>query len=311
VTRPPSCRLLAHAKLNLSLTVLAREAAGFHQLETLFCALELADEVEVWLGAGADAGTGADAGATVALEVAAPPEELGPPPDLGPTERNLALRAAVAFHRATGTPAATRIRLVKRVPPGGGLGGGSTDAAAVLRALNRLHDEPLGTHELLALGASLGSDVPFFLAGAALARGGGRGGRLMPLPPLPSAPVVLALPPSPVSTPAAYAALATTRGADWVAPPAVLVAAPSSWDDIRQGPGNDFEDVVFREMPLLRELRDALHENGAVLARMTGTGSTVYGVFADEAAADRARDRLAGDFATTRIVLTRTLAAIA
>jgi 4-diphosphocytidyl-2-C-methyl-D-erythritol kinase len=86
---------------------------------------------------------------------------------------------------------------------------------------------------------------------------------------------------------------------------------PANWDDIRQGPGNDFEEIVFREMPLLRELRDGLQDDGAVLARMTGTGSTVYGVFADEAGAARARDRLAGAFTATRVVMTRTLAAIA
>jgi 4-diphosphocytidyl-2-C-methyl-D-erythritol kinase len=303
VTRTATCRVFAHAKVNLSLVVLAREAAGFHQLETIFCALELADEVEVSIGD--------DAGASVRLDVVAPPDELGPPPELGPVERNLAFRAAVLFHEAAGTPPAARVRLVKRIPPGGGLGGGSSDAAAVLRALNRLHDEPLALDDLLAVGASLGSDVPFFLAGAVLARAGGRGGRLMPLPPLPSAPVVLALPPTPVSTPAAYAALAATRGQDWVAPPAVLAAAPANWDEIRQGPGNDFEEIVFRELPLLRELRDGLQEDGAVVARMTGTGSTVYGVFADEATAARARDRLARAFTTTRVVMTRTLAAIA
>jgi 4-diphosphocytidyl-2-C-methyl-D-erythritol kinase len=139
-----------------------------------------------------------------------------------------------------------------------------------------------------------------------LARAGGRGGRLMPLPPLPAAAVVLAMPAVAVSTPAAYQALAATRGSGWVCPPALLEAAPAGWDGIRAGPGNDFEDVVFRELPLLGELRDALLESGADVARMTGSGSTIFGVFRDEAAADRARSALANAFEDTRFLLTRT-----
>jgi 4-diphosphocytidyl-2-C-methyl-D-erythritol kinase len=293
-----SCRVRAHAKLNLSLVVLAREASGFHQIETLFCALDLADELHITAGRAGDR-------PPVELEVVAA-DEAGTPPDLGPPERNLAYRAALLFHERTAIAGSARIRLEKRIPAGGGLGGGSSDAAAVLRALNGLHGEPLDRDALLDLGARLGSDVPFFLAGAVLARAGGRGGRLMPLPPLPAAAVVLAMPAVAVSTPAAYQALAATRGSGWVCPPALLEAAPAGWDGIRAGPGNDFEDVVFRELPLLGELRDALLESGADVARMTGSGSTIFGVFRDEAAADRARSALANAFEDTRFLLTRT-----
>jgi len=137
----------APAKVNLSLRVLARERSGYHQLETLFCALELRDEIEIERGGGA-----------LSLQVEG--AELGPP------EENLVHRAAVAFHDAAGIRPDTRIRLRKRIPAGAGLGGGSSDAAATLAALNALHGAPLGPTHLLRLGAELGSDVPFFLCGS-------------------------------------------------------------------------------------------------------------------------------------------------
>jgi 4-diphosphocytidyl-2-C-methyl-D-erythritol kinase len=306
-------RVLAHAKLNLSLVVLAREASGFHQIETVFCRVALADEVCFLPG---------DASGQLRLHVDGEP--------LGAMEENLAYRAARIFHEAAGTGAGEVIRLVKRIPVGGGMGGGSSDAAAVLRGLNRLHGHPLGRDDLLRLGAGLGSDVPFFLAAAALARAGGRGGRIQPLPPLPSVPVLLALPPVAVSTAEAYADLAARRHADWVAPPAIITAVPESWEEIAAAAGNDFEDVVFPRIPLLRTLRDALRDHGAAIARMTGTGSTVFGIFASAgtgvsgagdsaapAAADRdsraaaARDSLAAAFPDTRFLLTHTLPAFA
>src|SRR5687768_18272270 len=114
----------------------------------------MADEVEVHTG-----------GPDVRLEILGPPEQSGALPDLGPTDANLAYRAAVLFRARTHTAAGARIRLVKRVPHGAGLGGGSSDAAAVLRALNELHDAPLTRAQLIELGSELGSDVPFFLTG--------------------------------------------------------------------------------------------------------------------------------------------------
>jgi 4-diphosphocytidyl-2-C-methyl-D-erythritol kinase len=289
-----ACQGWARAKLNLRLSVLAREAAGFHQIETLFCTLELADELEVSLE-----------GDGVELRVLAPPEDPGPPPDLGPIRSNLAHRAAVGFFAAARLPPRALILLTKRIPAGAGLGGGSSDAAAVLEGLNTLHGEPLDRQALLDAGAGLGSDVPFFLTGATLALAWGRGGRLAALPPLPARPVLLAVPAVRVATAAAYADLAASRGDDYAAPPALLPAL-TSWSDVAGAAHNDFEPVVFAQHPQLAELRGALEDAGAALARMTGTGSALFGVFDDAAAASGARERLAGRFPDVQWLLTST-----
>jgi 4-diphosphocytidyl-2-C-methyl-D-erythritol kinase len=288
-------RVDARAKLNLALHVLAREASGFHQIETIFCAIELADELEIT--------TACDAG--IHLDVVAPPEDAAPAPDLGPAESNLAWRAAASFFAAAGLERRVRIRLVKRIPAGAGLGGGSSDAAAVLTALNALHGAPLSDQRLLEIGGELGSDVPFFVAGVDLALAWGRGNRLAPLPPLPSRPVLLAVPPVGSSTAAAYARLAAERAADHAAP-ARLLQPVRRWDDVAAMARNEFEDVVFAGAPELAELREGLAGSGAFLARLTGTGSVVFGIYEDVQAAQRARDALAASHPECRWILTRT-----
>ncbi|HEX2091942.1 MAG TPA: hypothetical protein VHG28_06045, partial [Longimicrobiaceae bacterium] len=169
-------RVEAPAKVNLRLRILAREETGYHALETLFCAVSLADTVEVRPG-----------GAGIALEVRGGV-------DTGPPEHNLVVRAAERFYRDLGGSPALRIELTKRIPAAAGLGGGSSDAAATLRALNLLHGEPFARAGLLQMAIGLGSDVPFFLCGSTLALGWGRGERLLALPPLPTRPVLIAHP---------------------------------------------------------------------------------------------------------------------
>ena len=135
--------VVAQAKVNLFLRILAREASGHHQLETLFQRLELGDDVRVRVGV---PGRSLDCGGA---------------DDLGPTARNLAWRAAQVYHEATGWPDGWAIEIEKRIPVGGGLGGGSADAGAVLRCLNALAPRPLSAGGLLALAAPLGAAVPF------------------------------------------------------------------------------------------------------------------------------------------------------
>lgn len=301
-------RELARAKLNLMLRVLAREASGFHQIETVFCSLELADEIEVSLG-----------GDVVSIDVVAPDDAAGPPPCIGDDADNLAYLAAHRFNEAVGLDgdgAGAHIRLIKRIPAGAGLGGGSSDAAAVLRALNRLHGSPLPADALLAVGAMIGSDVPFFLSGATLALGWGRGGRLLPLPALPAAHVLLAVPAEGVPTGDAYGALAHLRrelaaeleagSSPHAVAPAVL-RAPASWRDAAALAHNDFEPIVFQRLPRLGTMRDALAGLGACMTRLTGTGSVVFGVFEDAGAAAIAAREMAGAFPDARFVLTRTV----
>lgn len=282
-------RTFAHAKLNLSLRVLAREASGYHQLETLFCAIELADEIEVSRTA-----------AGVTLEVARPPDERGPPPVLGPAEENLAFRAAEAFCREAVIDGGFHVRLVKRIPAGAGLGGGSSDAAAVLRAMNAMHGMPLSDRTLLELGSRLGSDVAFFLADAQLAFAWGRGERIMPLAPLAAASIVLAVPPERVSTAEAYALLDVSR------PPAPAIArVPRTWRDAAAGAHNDFEDVVFARHPRLRAVRQALEDAGAMVARMTGTGSVVFGVFESMGHAEAAAEAVGRAYDDVAMIVTQ------
>jgi len=256
----------APAKLNLALRVIAREHSGFHQIETIFCTLALADTVEVVL-----------TNAGISLEV------TEPAPELGPVSQNLAVRAAEAFVRAADIEHGVHITLTKRIPAGAGLGGGSSDAAAVLIALNRLHDEPLSASELLAIGAELGSDVPFLLSGAGLALAWGRGGRILPLSSLPPAAVLLAVPPERVATADAYRAVHARRAAE-----PELLRAPRTWADVASIAHNDFEETVFAQHPRLAMLRETIEREGALIARLTGSGSVVFGIFEDERAAQAA-----------------------
>jgi 4-diphosphocytidyl-2-C-methyl-D-erythritol kinase len=294
-TAPRSCTLLARAKINLSLRVLAREPTGYHQLETVFCLIELADEIEVRVG-----------GDDVVLEVQSPADELGPPPDLGSDTTNLAYRAAVLFRDHTGTGEGVRIRLVKRVPHGAGLGGGSSDAAAVLAALNTLHGAALPSARLIQLAAALGSDVPFFVAGAPLVFAWGRGGRMAALPPLPAKPVLLALSAARVSTAEAYAALDAMRRDGFEAPAAIVRLCAARWSELASAAVNDFEPVVFEQLPQLAAVRAALQRCGAFVARLTGTGSAVFGIYDDSDTLAAVRSELEAEFPDTRFVTTTT-----
>lgn len=288
--------IAAPAKVNLWLRVGDSDASGYHHLHTLFCALDLADTLTLSAG-----GSGAPD-----LQVGhAPP--LAATPDLGPVSENLVVRAARAFIERTGIAAAPRLQLIKRIPAGGGLGGGSSDAAAVLRALARLHPAALQPEELLALAGTLGSDVPFFAAGRPLAVGTGRGERLDPLPALPARPVVIVIPPFPISTADAYAWLDADRtGEPARAPGDGRAEGAASWAEVQRVATNDFEGPVFRRHPVLRELRDALNDQGAAPALLAGSGSTLFGVFPETRDAQRAAAALRDRDPALRVVVTAT-----
>ena len=293
----------APAKINLSLRVLAQETSGFHQIESLFCALELCDEVEVdrlpdAIVVNVQAGTANhDSDTESVFALSATPR------------RNIVHRAATAYMEAAGLDGGARINLIKRIPIGAGLGGGSSDAAATLVALNELYGRVLSGDALLAIGAQLGSDVPFFLSGASLALAWSRGTRLLPLPALPPRPVLLISPGESVSTAGAYAALAMTRTPEYAAPPAVLQPARCArWSDVAHDAVNDFESVIFERIPELAGIRDALAKNGAAPAMLTGTGSVVFGVFETDDAAGRAESGIRANFRNLDIITTRTAA---
>lgn len=266
----------APAKVNLRLRVLAREESGFHSLETVFCAISLSDQLRIVEG-----------GPGIRLHV----EGGG---DLGPPERNLAVRAAHAFFSEVGQSPAIEISLRKHTPSAAGLGGGSSDAAAVLVALNALHGDPLPRPRLLQLGIALGSDVPFFLCGSPLALAWGRGERLLPLPPLPPRPLLVAHPGEAMPTAEAFAAIAARRGAGgggraFSMDPADL----ASWEGVERIAENDFGPVLRERIPRLGEAEERLRAAGARVVLLAGSGSSIFGVFGDDASRDAAAPTLA------------------
>ena len=262
-------RVRAHAKINLDLRVLGRRADGYHELRTIFQTLDLHDVLTVSRARGPFRLTGE-----------------GEPMPLDRT--NLVWRAAEVLWRAAGragAPAGAQVHVDKRIPARAGLGGGSSDAAAALRALCRVWGVRLPLPDLVRLAAELGADVPFFLLGGT-ALGLGRGEELFPLPDLPRRAVVIARPAFGVETAAAYGWLAADRQGQ-PRPPGL---APD-WLDLTAGLGdclNDLERPVERRHPGIGALRRQLDEAGAELARMSGSGSAVFGVFRARAAASRA-----------------------
>jgi 4-diphosphocytidyl-2-C-methyl-D-erythritol kinase len=262
---PAAVRIDALAKVNLFLRVLAREETGYHGIETLFALISLGDELV--------AERREERG--VSIDVAGA--------DVGPAGDNLAVGAARLVLAATGERFGAHLRLVKRIPARAGLGGGSSDAAAALLAVNQLAGGAVPRHELLQLAARLGADVPFFLSGASLALAWGHGERLLCLPPLPSAPALLLTPATPVATAEAYGWVDAAReSAGRRGAVALDLEALASWGSIGRLAGNDFESAVFGRHPEVRAGFEALARTRPLVCRMTGSGSTLFAVYRSE-----------------------------
>ena len=261
-------RVSAPAKVNLRLRILAREASGFHQLETIFLRLALADVVRVRRARGYSLDVSGEVGAAA----------------LGPVEQNLAWRAAHAWAEASGNRDGWAIELEKHIPVGGGLGGGSADAGAVLRALDAMSPAPLGEARLLALAATLGADAPYLTSTQACALAWGRGERLLALAPPEPRTIVLLVPAFGVNTAEAYGWLRDEP----VRPPGrdAGILDPSTlatWAGIAGVATNDFEAVVAARHPVLASLVRALKDAGCAPAMMSGSGSVVFGVLPEGA----------------------------
>jgi len=276
---PRRARLRALAKINLDLRVLGLRADGYHEIRTIFHTISLADRIEVEY----------TPARRTSIEVDCSP----------PIADNLVERAARMTLEAMGTDARVRFRLDKRIPMGAGLGGGSSDAAAVLLALPVLARRRLTMVTLHGLAARLGSDVPFFLLGGA-AVGLGRGEELYPLPSLAPLPGVLVCPEIEVSTAEAYRWLNRTRLTkpvefnmmDSFQALAWCLASSTPQPVGNRGWGafcrNDFEEVVFRNYPRLKLLRGKLRKLGAEPVLMSGSGSSLFGIFTRTADVQRA-----------------------
>jgi 4-diphosphocytidyl-2-C-methyl-D-erythritol kinase len=270
-----SVRVPAYAKLNLGLRVLYRRPDGYHEIRTVFQTISLADRIDISF----------TPSRTLRIEMKGTPEI----PD------NLVERAARLVMEALSIQGHVLLNLKKNIPVGAGLGGGSSDAAAVLLALPALAKKALPADHLHMLATQLGSDVPFFLHGGT-ALGLGRGEELYPLPNLPAAKGLLVAPEILSSTAAAYADLSprltsialqnklnSFQQEVWRGAAGGSVATSVATD------GNDFEDVVFARHPELRKIKEKLLRFGAKPAAMTGSGSAVFGIFAEAARLERAR----------------------
>lgn len=269
----------AHAKLNVFLRVLGRRDDGYHDIETVLLPLDLYDVVTV---------TPSDA---FAVEVAGP--RAGDLREAG--GESLLARAAALFERATDRPARTRIGLDKRIPVAAGMGGGSADAAALLRALGRLHD--VATQDLLEVAAEVGSDVPGLLIGGAV-HVSGRGERLAPVHAQTTTWVVRSFPFG-VSTPDAYAwwDAAPVTGPD----PGALIAALETGNDELLGSAlyDDLQAPVVARHPQIGEAIEAFVAAGALGAIMTGSGPTVVALARHLGHADALAAAVPGSFVVT------------
>ncbi|HEY3934075.1 MAG TPA: 4-(cytidine 5'-diphospho)-2-C-methyl-D-erythritol kinase [Gemmatimonadales bacterium] len=274
------------AKVNLFLRVLAREADGYHGIETLFCRVALADTLEV---------ERADGG--IALEVEGA--------DLGAVEENLAWRAADAVLKATARRFGVRMKLAKRIPVGAGLGGGSSDAAAALMAVNQLANHAVPRAELLHAAYRLGADIPFFMLESSCALAWGHGQRLLRLAPLPSLPILILDTGITISTADAYRRVDDSRRS---AGPRGSVALDldvlSRWSDIARLAGNDFEAVAFGDHPPIRAGFEALAATHPILCRMTGSGASLFAVYRTDRDRDDAAKQLGPRFG--RLIATTT-----
>lgn len=268
----PALKVAAQAKLNLHLRVLAREESGYHSLETIFHRIDLSDDVQVEITTRERTLDVSGAGT-------------------GPVESNLAWRAASEYAERNRWPRGFKIELMKRIPVGAGLGGGSADAAAVLRALNSISPTPMGSHGLLRLATRLGADVPFLTSHAVMALAWGRGERMLSLPALPRNDLLLMSPDFPVSTANAYRWLDEDRAShrearvlmeqdDEEVNESTLIDGIdlSTWASIGKFARNDFEGPVTRRHPQLGEHLARLRSSRAIFSGMTGSGSTIFGV---------------------------------
>jgi 4-diphosphocytidyl-2-C-methyl-D-erythritol kinase len=309
-------RIRSFAKINLGIEVLGTMPDGYHDILTLFQSINLADVLDI-------------------SEL--PGEEVavsGDDPEIPWDGTNLVHKAAVLLKEEAGCPKGARIAVAKSIPAGRGLGGGSSNAAAALVGLNVLWGLGLGRRDLARLGGRLGADVPYFLDGG-LCLGEGRGDRLTPLPDLPATPVLLAFPPFSVATAGIYAAWRPSWTHSLTPNPAFhggderrsSGSTPSNSRPSSRGvegltsedkPSrirrflenrdlglleNRLEETIFRFHPQLEEYQRFFRSRGATASLVSGTGSAVFGLFAEKAAAIEAR-RLLRERVRTALVET-------
>jgi len=255
--------LPSFAKINLILRVLGRRDDGYHEINTVFQSITLHDELTF-----------------KALDDERLELVCDAPADIPSDETNLVHRAAVALRERCGVKRGARVKLEKIIPAGGGLGGGSSNAAVALLGLARLWEINIDRQTLAEIGASLGADVPFFLTGGT-ALGTGRGIDIHPLADLPLKHFLLVTPKVKVSTAAAYKSLNALALTKAVSPANLTVSRVQAEisGSLHEVLTNDFERVVFQLYPEIERVREALVAAGASSSLLSGSGSSVYGLF--------------------------------
>ncbi len=255
----------AWGKLNLTLDVLGVRPDGYHEMQMIMQSVDLCDDVTITLTDKDDWSCGCDCG------------------DVPVGQENLTIKAANNFFDRFGNrPAGLEVFIHKNIPMQGGMAGGSSDAAAVLRGLNRLCDEPFSLAELADIGASVGSDVPYCIMGGTMLAEG-RGEVLTPLPAMPDCYYVLVRPDFAVSTPELFRALDSaeikkhpdTRAAIAYLKTGDLVSFCTCMHNV-------FQPVLEQKFPVIDDICTTLNSCGALGASLTGTGSVVYGIFRDK-----------------------------
>ena len=251
----------AYAKLNLTLDVLGKREDGYHDLMSVMQTVSLHDDIEIDIGTGKPWRLKCD--------------QEGIPCD----ERNLAWKAAKVYCEATNKdPDGLEIRITKRIPSQAGMGGGSSDAAAVLRALNRHFGEPLSLEALADLGAQVGSDVPFCVVGGTCMCEG-RGEKLRKLTNMPNCIFVVCKPEFPVSTPELYRKIDSVEIAEHPNHMEMEEALETGdLEKIARNVFNVFDPVVTADHPELDEIKSVMEEYGALAGQMTGSGSATFAI---------------------------------
>lgn len=271
----PEVRIPAFAKINLRLDILGKRADGYHELRTIFQTLSLHDDIRLRTSKRPGISLTIQGNASLASE---------------PAQKNLVYRAVDAIKRKLKISGGVEIQLKKRIPAGGGLGGGSSDAVAAMMGYLQLTKKKLPTTKILEIAASLGADVPYFLFGGR-ALGVNRGDEIYPLQDVPKMHLLVVVPQEiRVPTPDAFRwvnakPLGLTKSA---IDPKLLQFCALSWSAQGNGLSNDFEGPVFRRHPRLGQIKRVLLQKGATEASLAGSGSAVFGIFPSPALARRA-----------------------
>lgn len=278
LSRDKSFTLPSSAKINISLRVAGRRADGYHEVRTVLQTISLRDQL-----------TFRSLDDSRLELVCDSCDSEGVATD----DSNLIIRAAKLLRERFNINRGARITLDKLIPAGGGLGGGSSNAAVALVGLARLWEIEINHDELAALAAQLGADVPFFLTGGT-ALGTGRGDQIAPLADAPQSSIVIIAPRIKISTAAAYKLLNAPALTKDFAPVNLLVSREESnfSDSLPALLVNDFEPAIFRQHSEIARARDALIEAGATAALLSGSGSSVFGIFETQDGIERAHERL-------------------